>query len=137
MDQEPKVLTLPVQWDKVTFPKTRANCGVLTLVTTKEVVAKEERDVLRHLCDDDEIGHMLFVRNGADAAKVQIPKEPAPAPGRKSQALRIRGVLAVEYQTLGKPYGSHDAGYERYYQEQTELFIQERKANLPPRNGGY
>lgn len=139
MTDTPIRVTLPVQWDKVSFPKIRANCAVITLVTSKEMVSKDERDPLRHLCDDDATGHMIYIDNKVydSTQQIEIPKEPAPLPGRKSQGQRIRAVLAVEYQAAGMPYGQHDAGYERYYQEQTEIFIQERKANLPPRQGGY
>lgn len=130
-EQPPKALTLPVQWDKVSFPASRAHCGVLTLVTTKEIIEKPERDVLRHLCDDDEVGWMVFVRNEAEAANAKVPDVDAPVErGQKRPSERLRATLFIRWRQLGEPLTDFDT----YYKQEMNYIISEYQALLEPRD---
>ena len=125
MAEQPKVITVPVQWAKVEFPKSHANCGKFTLISTQEIMGKTERDVFRHLVDDDSVGHMLYVPNGADPGSVQLPKEPAYSESKKPSQ-RLRGVFFVSWQKNTDQTEDFDA----YYRRRMERLIAHVKQEL-------
>lgn len=118
MSEDPKVITVPVQWAKVEFPKNYANCGKFTVVSTQEIMGKKERDVFRHLVDDDSVGHMIYVPNGADPASVQLPKEPAYSEAKKPSQ-RLRAVLFVAW----KQNTDQTEDFDAYYRRRMEALI--------------
>lgn len=124
-----KVLTIPVQWDSVAFPRSRAYCPVIRLVGTQEMIAKAQRDELRHLIDDDAIGHIMFIPNGMDYSNVTIPKERAPEPGFKSKSQRLRGVIFRYWEAQGS-----NGDFELFYADQLTYLINSYKELLPPRD---
>jgi hypothetical protein len=129
MTDQPHVLTVPVQWDGVSFPKSRSNCGVFKLVSTAEIMGKDERDTFRHLVDDDAVGHMIFVPNGADPASVKVPTERAREREFKSHSQRLRAVLFVKWRADGEP-----GDFESWYASEMSYVINSYKELLPERD---
>lgn len=127
MTDDAKAIPIPIQWEAVSFPKNRANCGVFRVVTTKEIMGKEERDVFRHLVDDDAVGNILWIPNGMDYTKVQIPKERAPEPGFKSKAQQLRNVLFVYWREVLGAEGDSEIAYRR----EMDYVINSYKEQLP------
>lgn len=127
--ERPKVIEFPAHWDSVTFPKNRANCGVFKVVTTLEIMGKAQRDIYRHLVDDDSTGNFLYIPNGADPEQVKLPTEPAPlGRGFKSPSQRLRAVLFVAWKAAGE-----QGDFEDYYKGELTYIINSYKDLLPER----
>jgi len=116
MTDKPTVITVPIQWNAVAFPKSLANCARFNLVSLQEIVSSEERDVFRHLVDDDATGHLVFIADGADTSDLVLPKQPAKAlkQGKKPQtpSQKTRFLLGLIWEELE---GS-DVDRESYYE---------------------
>lgn len=116
MTDEAKVLQFPAQWEAVSFPKNRANCGKFTIVTTQEIVNLDERDTFQHLAYRDEVGQFLYVPNGMDYSKVDIPTERAPEPGFKSKGQQLRSVIWVYWREVLGGKGDPELAYRNEMQ---------------------
>lgn len=129
MTDQPKVIAFPAQWSGVTFPKSLANCPRFVLTGIQEIVSSEERDVFRHLVDQDSEGHFLYLPDGADTSDLQLPTQPAKAlkVGKKPQtpSQKARFLLGLIWEETDNSDVSREAYYEARMNEVNRGFANE------------
>lgn len=64
MSGQPRIIEFQGEWDSASFPATRNYCGKFSILTSQSVVDSEQRDIYRHLVDQNSQGRWVYIPDG-------------------------------------------------------------------------